>query len=151
MATIYHQIRINASPETVFKAISEQDGLSNWWLKDCIAKAELGFVNIFRVSPYPENEMKVIDIKPFERLEWECLKSDKEWIGTHISFEISRQNDLTKLDFKHSGWSEQSEFFGICNYHWARHLNMLIKYCENGKDQIDAVVENNEIRKVKGQ
>ncbi len=148
--TIYHQVLIDSKPEDVFQAITEQEYLSKWWIQDCVAKPEIGFINIFKYEDYVNNEMKIIDLVENERVEWECIQSAKEWIGTHIVFEISMHNNLTKLDFKQIGWEEQTEFYATCNFHWARHLTMLKDLCESGINQVFQEKEAIEIKKVKG-
>ena len=148
--TIYHQVIIDSKPEDIFRVITEREGLSQWWIQDCIAKPEIGFINIFKYQGSVYNEMKVIDLVQNKRVEWECINSEKEWIGTHILFEISTQNNLTKLDFKQIGWKEQTEFFATCNFHWARHLNMLKDLCESGTNQVFKEKEAIEVKKVKG-
>ena len=69
---------------------------------------------------------------------------------THVIFEISKHLNLVKLNFKHTYWKEQTEFFATCNYHWGRHLTMLKNYCETSINQLDQKVESEEIKKVKG-
>jgi len=150
METIYHQILIKSTPEAVFKSITTQEGISKWWLADCTVKPELGFINEFRYQGLVNNKMKVIDLRPNQRVEWECVQSDPQWIGTHVIFEISMHHNLVKLNFKHTNWEEQTEFFGTCNFHWARHLTMLRDYCETGIHQLDQKIESEEIRRVKG-
>jgi uncharacterized protein YndB with AHSA1/START domain len=136
MATIAHQVWINAPKETVFDAVTTTEGLSKWWHRDCTAKPELGFVNIFRSGGQVHNKMLITDIKPNQFVEWECINDNGVWTGTHLSFEVIEKNGVVKLNFKHSGWEDQSEFFSVCNFHWARHLLMLKASCETGKDQV---------------
>jgi hypothetical protein len=93
--------------------------------------------------------MKIINLRTNEKVEWECVQSDPQWIGTHVIFEISRHYDLVKLNLKQTNWKEQTEFFATCNYHWGRHLTMLRDYCETGIGQLDQKVESEEIRRVK--
>jgi uncharacterized protein YndB with AHSA1/START domain len=150
METIYHQILINSTPDVVFKAVTTQEGISKWWLFNCIVKPEMGFINEFRYKNYVHNKMKVIDLQPNKRVEWECIQSDPQWIGTHIIFDISVHNEFVKLNFIHTNWQEQTDFFAACNYHWARHLTMLKNYCESGNNQVDEQVESQEIKRVKG-
>ena len=150
METIFHRILIKSTPEAVFKAITTQEGISKWWLDDCTLKPELGFINEFRYQGLVNNKMKIIDLQPNQRLEWECIESDPQWIGTHVIFELSIHDDLVKLNFKHSNWKEHTEFFATCNYHWGRHLTMLRDYCETGVSQLDQKIELEEIKRVKG-
>ena len=44
------------------------------------------------------------------RVEWLCVDGPAEWIGTQISFDLSRQDDQTILIFGHRGWREAVEF-----------------------------------------
>ena len=43
----------------------------------------------------------------------------------------SDQDRVTVLEFRHSGWSEKSEFFGFCNFAWAGALEKLKQVCES--------------------
>lgn len=149
MATIYHHLLIDTTPSELYKAISEQEGISKWWIANCIVKPEIGFINKFYIEGYVDNKMKIIDLQADKYIEWECVDSEKEWIGTHIIFKISKHNNYTKLTFKQKKWKDETEFFASCNYHWARHLTMLKDYCESGVNQINTNTELEEVKKVK--
>ncbi|MGZ3813232.1 MAG: SRPBCC family protein [Mucilaginibacter sp.] len=136
METIAHQVWINAGKEKVYDAVTSTDGLSGWWHPDCTAKAEVGFVNIFRSGGHVHNKMLIVDLKPNEFAEWECINDNGVWTGTHLSFEIIEKQGVCILNFKHSGWESATEFFTVCNFHWARHLLMLKALCETGKSQV---------------
>lgn len=138
MATIAHQIWVNAPKEKVYEAVTTTKGLSKWWLADCTAKPEIGFVNTFRMGGHIHNKMLVVDLRPNEYAEWECINNNGAWTGNHLSFEIIEKNEVCILNFKHSGWESQTEFFTICNFHWARHLLMLKAFCETGANQVIA-------------
>lgn len=133
MADIYHMIAIRAAKTSIYTAITTQEGLSQWWLPDAIAKPEIGYVNEFRVGSKFINKMKVIDLQPNQRAEWECINDNDEWTGTHIIFEIEEKEDTSYLHFKQTGWKVQTEFYGNCSFHWARHLIILKHYCETGQ------------------
>lgn len=140
MAEIYHMVSIKAHRRTVYESIITQKGLSQWWLPDTIAKAEVGFINEMGIRDLFTNKMKVIDLQPDRRVEWECINDTEgdEWTGTHVVFDLVENDGNTNLHFRHSGWKEQSEFFGICNFHWARHLMMLKHLCETGVSLLHA-------------
>jgi uncharacterized protein YndB with AHSA1/START domain len=146
--TIYHQIYIEADSSVVYSAITKQELLSKWWIKDCEAEPILGHINVFRNEGYVDNHMKIIDLMENQKIRWLCTKGPEEWLGTEVIFKISKQNGYTKLDFKHVGWREQSEFFGICSFHWARHLMMLKDLCEKGINAFNQERELKEIKKV---
>lgn len=147
--TIFHQVHIKADPKTIFDAISTQEGLSSWWIKDCEAKAEKGHVNVFHFEGYPSTEMKVKKLNPPTSITWKCIAGDKQWKGTQLKFKIKSAEDGCVLQFKHSKWKKQSDFFAVCNFHWARHFIMLQNYCETGKSLLDFSQEKAEIKKVK--
>ena len=149
MNTIYHQVLIDAPREVVFDAITLQDGLSKWWIDQCIAKPELGFVNVFEASGFFVNKMKIVDFKQDAFLEWKCIESIDEWLGTGITFNLVKVDDHTKLDFKHAGWRNITEFYAVCNFHWGRHLLMLKALCETGLDQVNPEFEIQENLKAK--
>ena len=151
MASIFHQIIIQAEKQVIFDAITTQKGLSSWWIKDCEALPEKGHVNTFKVEGYPLNKMKITRFKANDKLTWKCIGGDKDWIGTKISFIIKEGNSGNILQFKHSKWKKKKGFFATCSFHWARHLIMLQYYCENGKPILDENQESSEIEKVKKQ
>jgi hypothetical protein len=69
-------------------------------------------------------------------VEWECVNVNGLWTGTYLSFKIIEKQGVCILSFKHSRWPEMTEFFTICNFHWARHLLMLKALCETGENQL---------------
>ena len=148
MATIFHQVVIEADKDRIYDAITTQQGLSRWWIADCTVKPELGFVNEFCVEGHGVNLMKVVDLQPGRRVEWECCNVDDPWTGTRIVFEIAEKSSGCVLSFKQIGWREQDDFFATCNFHWARHLAMLSHLCATGESQLVRATERDEVRKV---
>jgi len=73
--------------------------------------------------------MKIIDLQPNKRVEWECLVGDKEWIGTKLIFELEEKDNETILRFTHSNWKAETDFFASCNFQWAYYLVSLKQYC----------------------
>jgi hypothetical protein len=97
--------------------------------------------------------MKVVDLTPAKRVEWEIISSHPKqspasaWTGTHIIFEIEERpspgrwmglenegQPMAVVNFQHSGWDDTSEFFGFCNYAWGVTLDMLRNWCESDED-----------------
>ncbi len=46
MTAIKHRVEIRATPDKVFRAIAEQDGLAHWWTELVEAKPEIGTVGV---------------------------------------------------------------------------------------------------------
>lgn len=136
MAAITHQVWINATPDTVYNAITRQQGLSQWWIKQNDAKPELGHTIKFDEGAAGITPMQITALQPGSHVAWKCLLND-DWRDTVITFDITEKNGVVILNFKQDGWAEQAEYFSICNLHWARHLIKLKQYCETGKGRMD--------------
>jgi len=128
-------IRINvvikATPEKIYTAVTTQEGLESWWCKNTRAKPELGFVNIFVFGKF-RNEMKVTSLTTNKKVEWKCINSIEEWIGTDISFDMEENNGNTIFRFAHAGWRAATDTFAGCTYDWASFMKSLKSFCETG-------------------
>jgi hypothetical protein len=95
-------------------------------------------------------KLKVLETVQDTRVEWECISTHPKsspasaWTGTHLSFEISERDNVAALfgfgqardriavlDFRHSGWDENSEYLGYCNFAWGEVLQNLKRVCES--------------------
>jgi uncharacterized protein YndB with AHSA1/START domain len=152
MATLRHQVWIDAPAEKVFGALATAEGLSQWWAPHTVTDTPDG--SVLAHSPGPEHgdvRMKVLDATPERRVEWEIVSTHPSrspasaWTGTRIVFEIGRRpspghwlgmenegEPMTVIEFRHSGWDESSEFLGFCNYAWGVTLDLLRQWCEAG-------------------
>ncbi|MBR9855492.1 MAG: SRPBCC domain-containing protein [Algicola sp.] len=130
MINIEHVNYIKAPIATVYRTLTSEEGLGEVWTKKLKVKPEVGFVNEFDFDEGYITKMKVIELKNNTKIVWECIASDKEWIGTTISFELSEKNNVTSVVLKHSDWRELTEFYQWCNYNWAMFLYRLKSYCE---------------------
>jgi uncharacterized protein YndB with AHSA1/START domain len=151
MATLYHQVWIDAPVSTVYNALATAEGLSQWWAPHTATETNQGLV--LSHTPGAEHgdvQMKVIDATPDQRVVWEIISSHPRrspasaWTGTRVVFEISERENpgawlgiasssrtLAVLNFRHSGWDEESEYLGFCNFAWGATLLMLQQWCES--------------------
>ena len=135
MAEIRHFLNIKSSPEKVYRAITEQEGLASWWTRETIAKPQIGSIAEFKFGDRYHNKMRVIRLVPHKIVEWECLMGDKEWIGTTFRFELIPDKENTNLRFTHGKWKEMTDFFASCNFQWGHYMRSLKDYCETGKGE----------------
>ena len=151
MATLYHQVWINAPVSTAYAAISTATGLGQWWAPHTSTQTPDGLVLAHHPGPeHGEVRMKVIDLQPDRRVEWEIISMHPRqspasaWTGTQVVFDLSERDNpgarlgiehngprMTALDFRHAGWDEQSEYLGFCNFAWGATLMMLKQWCES--------------------
>ncbi len=131
-------ITVNASPE---EAIMKINQVNLWWAKKVIGKSEVlddkftvdfgkTFVD-FQISELIPNKKivwKVIDCN----LDW--IKDKKEWNNTEVVFEVSTENNNTKIDFTHIGLVPDIECYKDCEEGWTGHVtNSLVKFIDDGK------------------
>ena len=88
MPNIRHELLIGAPAETIYSAITSQEGLSAWWTPDTIAKPERDSIARFAFGPNYFKEMKITDIEPSKQVKWMCVSGADEWVGTVISFKL---------------------------------------------------------------
>jgi uncharacterized protein YndB with AHSA1/START domain len=154
MPNIRHELFIGASGQKIYDAITGQKGLSAWWTPDVLAKHDVDSIARFGFGPVYFKEMKIAEVKPGQKVEWECVKGAEEWIGTKIFFELKegkkeallnehselsdqmnqhKKTNGTILMFRHDNWKEYTPMFAECNYTWGQFLQSLRLFCETGK------------------
>lgn len=154
MPSIHHALLIGSPVEKVYNAICTQEGLSTWWTPDAKVKAELNSIARFPFGSHYFKEMKIIELKPYELVKWNCISGADEWVGTTISFKLlfgdkttfsmshpemkgqmeQQSNDKTTLLlFHHDNWNEYTLMFAECSYTWGQFLTSLKLLCETGK------------------
>lgn len=132
MADILHRIGATATPDQVYDALTTLDGLAAWWTTDTQGDAAPGGTIQIRFGDTGGFDMKVLDQRPNERVEWEVTDGPEEWIGTHVSFDLKEEDDYTIVLFKHQRWREPVEFMSHCSTKWATFLISLQQLAETG-------------------
>jgi uncharacterized protein YndB with AHSA1/START domain len=132
MVDILHRIGTTTTPDQVYDALTTIDGLAGWWTADTTGDAAPGGTIKFRFGPPGGFDMKVLDERPNERVEWEVTDGPEEWIGTHVSFDLEHDDGYTIVLFKHEGWREPVEFMYHCSTRWATFLISLKQFVETG-------------------
>lgn len=104
MADIFHCLRMSASPDEVFRAVTEDELLRPWWAgDDHLAVRCLGRAHGASVA-------------------WRCTEGPPEWVGTEIAFAFARDGGETVVRFTHKNWRETSDEFAQCTTKWGRVL-----------------------------
>lgn len=136
MVDILHRIGATAAPDKVYDALTTLDGLAAWWTTDTTTDtghdAAPGGTIQFRFGDTGGFDMKVLDQRPKERVEWEVTDGPEEWIGTHVSFDLKQEGDYTIVLFKQAGWREPVDFMSHCSTKWATFLLSLKQLVETG-------------------
>lgn len=134
----YHKtILVNASIEESMEKISNID---LWWKKDYTGSAKK--LNDKFTVPFTDPsfvDFVVSELKPGKKVVWkvtDCylpwFKNKKEWNNTEVVFQLSEENQKTKIDFTHVGLVPEVECFEVCQKGWDGHLNNLGKLINEG-------------------
>ena len=132
---INHQIGIKASPDEIFKTLTEVDRLALWWTTDTRgAGAKVGDTLEFWFRDFCQ-KFQVAELTPGKRVVWKSPRGQgsDEWQNTEISFELSTDAKQTLVQFRHDGWRESSPLQGHCSMRWAVFLLSLKDVVERGK------------------
>ena len=132
MADILHRIGIKSSPAAVYNALTAREGLAAWWTNDTQGESKIGGALQFRFADTRGVEMgsfamRVLDLQPARRVQWEVVGGPDDWIGTRISFDLKQEDDYVIVLFKHQDWKEPVEFMHHCSTKWATFLTMSLK------------------------
>ena len=136
MPDILHRVGIKSpSPDGTYSALTTCEGLSAWWTDNTKGESKVGGVLKFRFGERGSFDMKVLELKPSQRVLWQVIDGPEEWIGTKVSFDLKQDGDYTIVLFKHQGWKEPVEFMYHCSTKWSIFLMSLKSLVETGKGQ----------------
>lgn len=133
---INHQVGIKASPEDIYKTLTESDKLALWWTTDTRGSgAKVGDTLEFHFPGNFCQKFNVMELQPEKRVVWKSPggQGAGEWEGTEVSFDLSTDDKQTFVQFRHTGWKESTNFQGHCSMRWAVFLLSLRDLLERGK------------------
>ena len=135
MNAIKHKVKVHASAEALYEALSTEGGLAAWWTPMVKARPEVGSVATFRFGADGAHgpDMSIEELSPAERVRWRCVAGP--WEGMDFDFRIEAETDTEAvLRFEHSGWPESGDFYMHCNSKWGFFLGSSLKrYLETGE------------------
>lgn len=130
---IWHQVRIKASEDAVYHALTDPQLISQWWMPDTRGESKVGKTLEFW---FGENcqPMKVIGLEPDKLVRWQAPeKGSDDWAGTEVEFKISSQSNQTYVHFRHFGWRPDVELIPYYSMSWAVFMLSLKELLEKGK------------------
>ncbi len=134
MKTILHSLRIHASPEDVFDALTTEVGLAGWW--STVVKAGTGVGGHVRFTFHGDFHpvMQVTALVPARKVGWRCVDGHDKWLDNTFSFTLDPREGETQLEFVQEYARELSnEDYGTYNFNWGYYLNSLKLLCETGE------------------
>lgn len=130
-SVIFQSISIKATAEDIFKALTTEEGLKGWWVRDLkkvgknqvLVKFEFGVTTVW-MSMSIDHSSRII--------RWDCVDGPEDWVGTTMTFEIIPHGLETVLHLWHSGLKGSADFYGQCNSRWGHYLHGLKLLVEPG-------------------
>jgi len=137
MVDIIHKVGIKAPLSKVYAALSTVEGVAGWWTKETTGGSRQGgSVNVLFRSPEGtekgQMDFELRQLVPNEKVVWRFTAGPPEWLGTEVTFELSRDGDMTIVLFGHRNWREPVEFMAHCSMKWATFLLSLRQFVETG-------------------
>ena len=133
MPDILHRVGIkSSSPDAAYKALATREGLAAWWTHGTQGESRVGETLQFRFKA-GGFDMKVVDLQPARRVQWQVVDGPAEWVGTKINWDPRQEGDYTIVMFKHEGWKEPVEFMHHCSTKWGVFLLSLKSLVETGQ------------------
>ena len=137
MPDILHLLKIQASPERVYEALTAAEGIRNWWTRDADLETTIGGRGEFRFSSYGDRQLTQVEVAELAaplRVRWKVTSSFRpEWIGTAVTFDLQAEGSSTVLRFAHRGFEQADDIYALCTTGWAYYLVSLHQYLETGR------------------
>jgi uncharacterized protein YndB with AHSA1/START domain len=94
MPDILHLVKIHASPERVYRALTTADGIRNWWTRDAALDSKIGGPGEFGFYEHKVvTKVRVDELEPSVRVVWTTVSSCAPggWVGATITFDRARR------------------------------------------------------------
>jgi uncharacterized protein YndB with AHSA1/START domain len=137
MAEILHEVTIAAAPETVYKAITEQEGLTSWWAAQAVVQPQVGSVAECGFSGGFAIRMELTNLEPGRKVYWTVKDGVPDWIGTHVTYDLTPVDSSTRVRFGQRDFASAEGSLASASLNWAWYLISLKDYIETGKGRPD--------------
>ncbi len=136
MADIVFEFDINAPPEKVYKAVTEEAGYKGWWTTNSMITPQVGSTAAFKLKDHGRDvafTMLVSKLEPNKAVELTIKDAaSPDWPGTKIAITLAPSEDGTHVVFSHLGFPSTGGSFGFTNYNWGFFMGSLKAYTESG-------------------
>ena len=137
MPDIRHVLIIDAPPDRVWAALTTRAGVTQWWnIGHTCVQGDLGQPGAFVfTSGDVVVRIEIAALEPHARVAWRPVEANAPggWVGTTITFDLTRQGGATRLDFAHCGFAEDNDGYRRVTGGWGVYLQNLKRKVEAGE------------------
>jgi uncharacterized protein YndB with AHSA1/START domain len=129
-------IRVKASPEALFDALTSLAGLAAWWTRATGSGDTGGELRFLFDSPEQPCVMHVDQATRPTSVQWTCTEYSvlPDWAGTCPVFTITPAGGgASELRFRHHGLTPELDCIEVCTRGWDHFLASLRAYVETGR------------------
>ncbi|PCJ65635.1 MAG: hypothetical protein COA58_09525 [Bacteroidetes bacterium] len=139
---ITHELKINASSETIYKAVATEKGIQGWWSQNSKVGETEGsesLLKFIKEGTPVDMGFKTLVLEPNKKVVWECnAMPNPAWLGTKLITEITETENGCEVIFSHTGFEEKwkgHDAFEQTKGTWNHFVQSLEAYCETGEGQ----------------
>ena len=133
MPEIDHELKIDATPEQVYGALTTLDGVKGWHTPTASGTGEVGSEWVLPFADHPEFGWEITASDAPSIVVWRCTRGPGDSVGTTATFTLNAtEDDRTLVELQHAGWPGTHGNFRKCNTTWGVLLHHLRDYVETG-------------------
>lgn len=132
MPEIDHELKIDATPEQVFAALTTLEGIKGWHTPTATGSGAVGSEWLFTFADHPDFGWEVTESDTPSKVVWRCTRGPGDSIGTTATFTVVAADGRSKIELQHAGWPGTHGNFRKCNTTWGVLLHHLRDYVETG-------------------
>ena len=132
MAKSSHKIRVHATPDQVYQALSTKDGLKGWFTAQMDGEVGEGQDVRMHFKGKESFGWHLAQVKP-GHVRWNCTEGPGSAKGTSLTYVLKGEGGDTVIECDHDGWPEEHEALATCNTLWGMLMGHLKTFAETGK------------------
>ena len=133
MPDIMMEVPINAAPETLYHALTEQEAIRSWWTQQADYAPKIGSVSEFRFyNGGVVLRLELAEQEANRKVVWKAVSGVPDWPGTSVIWDLVPVENGTKLLFSHRDFPSSDGSLPYTTYNWAWYIISLKKYAETG-------------------
>ena len=136
MSAIVEELTIEAAPQRVWGAITQQDEIVQWWAYEARVKPEVGSLAEFRFSQGTfVIQFEVAELDEGSKVHWISRQGPAtgHWKGTSVTWQLTPVQNGTQVVFNHDRFAQVDERYELTRAWWEHFLASLKSYLETGK------------------